>query len=309
MAAAGCVLLPVAEASEGLSATTNTGLTYVGNARCSSCHIASSNQFVHTVHANAFKLNPKNESDKYGCEKCHGPGSEHIAAKDPGNPANRGAIISFTREWGTPVEKQNSMCMNCHQGGQRNLWAGSVHAMNRLSCSDCHNPMANLSGSGLLKNASISETCFSCHRQQRGEFAKRSHMPVPEGKMTCVDCHNPHGSATRPLLKGDSVNETCVSCHTEKRGPFIWEHAPVRENCLNCHNAHGSNNEKLLQVSRPLNCQRCHGNTQHPSTLYNASQSLGGGAAVNSRVLGRSCQNCHPQVHGSNHPAGARFQR
>ena len=26
-------------------------------------------------------------------------------------------------------------------------------------------------------------------------------------------------------------------------------------------------------------------------------------------ILQRSCQNCHSQVHGSNHPSGARFQR
>jgi hypothetical protein len=26
-------------------------------------------------------------------------------------------------------------------------------------------------------------------------------------------------------------------------------------------------------------------------------------------VIGRSCQNCHSQIHGSNHPSGARFQR
>jgi predicted CXXCH cytochrome family protein len=26
-------------------------------------------------------------------------------------------------------------------------------------------------------------------------------------------------------------------------------------------------------------------------------------------VFNRSCTNCHPQVHGSNHPSGLRFQR
>ena len=44
---------------------------------------------------------------------------------------------------------------------------------------------------GLLRSASISETCQSCHAQQRAEFRKRSHMPLPEGKMSCADCHNP----------------------------------------------------------------------------------------------------------------------
>lgn len=283
------------------------GATYVGEAVCIACHTTQNNQFMHTAHANAFRLNPKNEAQKVSCESCHGPGSNHL--KDPISPSNRGSLIGFTKEWGTPIEKQNAMCMSCHQGEQRMFWPGSAHATQNLACSDCHNPMAKLSETGLLKKATINETCYTCHQQQRAEFAKRSHMPLPEGKMSCVDCHNPHGSTTKPALKADSVNELCYNCHTEKRGPFLWEHAPVRENCLTCHNAHGSNHDKLLTVARPFSCQQCHGNPGHQTTFFNAGQSVGGGAGVNSRVLGRSCQTCHSQVHGSNHPAGARFQR
>ena len=285
----------------------NGGATYVGEAVCIACHSTQNKQFTHTQHAAAFRLNPRNELQQRSCEACHGPGSNHI--KDPASPANRTALIGFTREWGTPVEKQTAMCLSCHQGGQHMFWPGSTHATQQLSCSDCHNPMARISATGLLKKPTINETCYTCHQQQRSEFAKRSHMPLPEGKISCIDCHNPHGSNNRALIKADSVNELCYGCHAEKRGPFLWEHAPVRDNCLSCHNAHGSNHDKLLTVARPFSCQQCHGNPGHQSTLYNAGQLLGGGAAVNSRVLGRSCQNCHSQVHGSNHPAGARFQR
>jgi len=31
--------------------------------------------------------------------------------------------------------------------------------------------------------------------------------------------------------------------------------------------------------------------------------------AGSKRTIGRSCQNCHTQIHGSNSPSGARFQR
>ena len=299
---------PRAAQSPPASPADNGGAVYVGEAVCIACHTVQNKQFVHTVHANAFRLNPKNQLQAQSCEACHGPGSNHI--KDPVNPANRGSLVGFTREWGTPVEKQTSMCLSCHQGAQAMFWPGSTHATHKLSCSDCHNPMAKFSATGLLKNTSINETCYSCHKQQRAEFAKRSHMPLPEGKVSCVDCHNPHGSTSRAMIKADSVNELCYNCHAEKRGPFLWEHAPVRENCLNCHNAHGSNHDKLLQVARPFSCQQCHGNAGgHQATLYNAGQVLGGGAAANTRILGRSCQNCHSQIHGSNHPAGARFQR
>ncbi len=279
--------------------------THVGEKVCAGCHDAATKQFGHTLHAKVFLLNPRNEMEGQVCEACHGPGSNHIK-----NPVDRNALVSFTREWGTPVDKQNEVCMGCHKGGQRLHWPGSIHATSKLGCSDCHNPMAKFSATGLLKKASITETCYTCHAQQRAEFRKRSHMPVPEGKMSCADCHNPHGSGTRPMLKADSVNELCYTCHAERRGPFLWEHAPVREKCSNCHLPHGSNQEKLLQAARPFLCQQCHANTQHPSTLYNASQTVeGGGTTFSSRVLGRSCLNCHSQIHGSNHPAGARFQR
>jgi len=235
----------------------NSDAVYVGEAVCIACHKTQNNQFMHTQHATAFRMNPQNEAQKRTCEACHGPGSNHL--KDPISPSNRGSLVGFTREWGTPVEKQNGMCLACHQGGQAMFWNSSAHGTNQLGCSDCHNP---------------------------------------------------HGSTTKSLLKADSVNELCANCHAEKRGPFLWEHAPVRDNCLNCHNAHGSNHDKLLQVARPFSCQQCHSNPAgHQSVLFNAGQAVGGGAAANARILGRSCQNCHSQIHGSNHPAGARFQR
>src|SRR5690606_1579374 len=208
---------------------------------------------------------------------------------------------------------QNGQCLGCHQGGNRLHWPGSIHANNKVGCADCHNPMQKTSAVGLLARKSITETCYQCHQQQRAEFRKRSHMPVPEGKMSCVDCHNPHGSVTQPLLKADSVNDVCYTCHAEKRGPFIWEHAPVRESCLNCHQPHGSNHDKLLQVARPMQCQQCHNPPiGHPGQFYRndqtAASALAGGTP-SQRVIGRSCQNCHTQIHGSNHPAGARLQR
>lgn len=285
----------------------NGGATYVGEAVCIACHKTQNDQFSHTLHAQVFRLNPQNAAQKLSCEACHGPGSNHL--KDPASPANRAALVGFTREWGTPVAQQNRMCLSCHQGGQHLFWEGSAHALNDVGCSDCHNPMARISAGGLLKKPTINDTCYTCHQQQRAEFAKRSHMPLPEGKLSCVDCHNPHGTTSRALVKADSVNELCYQCHTEKRGPFLWEHAPVRDSCLNCHSPHGSNHDKLLTVARPFACQECHGNTNHQTTFFNAGQMVGGGAALNSRMLGRSCQNCHSQIHGSNHPAGARFQR
>lgn len=281
---------------------------YAGEAACLQCHENGARHFAETLHAKSFRQNPRNDLERRTCEACHGPAAAHIK-----NPADKGLIIGFMRESATPPERQSAQCMTCHQGGQRMHWGGSAHDRALVACSDCHNPMARLSANGLLRKANISETCESCHSQQRAEFRRRSHMPVPEGKMSCVDCHNPHGSTRSPLIKADSVNDLCYACHAEKRGPFIWEHAPARESCLNCHAPHGSNHDKLLTVARPYLCQQCHDpSVGHPPQLFRADQTAANtaqGGTASSRIIGRSCQNCHSQIHGTNHPAGTRFQR
>ncbi len=316
MRAAACCLVALASlaaapahAQPVYASTPASGATYVGEKTCIACHGQENTHFTHTTHAKAFRLNPRSDREKQVCEACHGPGSAHARS-----PKDKSLLVGFTKAWGTPVEKQNSQCLSCHQGGNRLHWAMSIHQSNELGCADCHNPMQRASEKGLLARPTIVETCLQCHQQQGSEFRKRSHMPVLEGKMSCEDCHNPHGSVTAPLLKAESVNVICYTCHAEKRGPFIWEHAPVRDSCLNCHLPHGSNQDKLLAEPRPYLCQKCHDvAVGHPGASYRADQSAASnlqfGTATNARVVNRACQNCHVQIHGSNHPSGARFQR
>jgi hypothetical protein len=52
-------------------------------------------------------------------------------------------------------------------------------------------------------------------------------------------------------------------------------------------------------------CQRCHVSSRHPATIYDQTQVN----ARSSRVMGRSCTQCHSQIHGSNHPSGNFFLR
>jgi DmsE family decaheme c-type cytochrome len=280
---------------------------YVGEKVCASCHNTEAGTFGHTQHAKIFRQNPRNDREKAVCEACHGPGSAHAA-----NTSDHSKIIGFSKEWGTDVKTMNGQCLGCHDGGERIYWSGSIHQKNQLACSDCHNPMARFSQNGLLRKPSISETCMLCHQQQRLEFKKKSHMPLPEGKMSCVDCHNPHGTNGPRLLKGGTVNKTCYTCHAEKRGPYLWEHAPVRQNCLNCHEPHGSINDKLLQLPRPTLCNNCHtltGAMGHGAKTITPNAAGGAAFANTDQTVGRSCQNCHAQIHGSNSPDGQRFRR
>jgi nitrate/TMAO reductase-like tetraheme cytochrome c subunit len=62
----------------------------------------------------------------------------------------------------------------------------------------------------------------------------------------------------------------------------------------------------MLVARLPLLCQRCHISSRHPATLYDLSAL---GTASANRLVGRSCVNCHQNIHGSNHPAGNAFLR
>lgn len=284
-----------------VAAGTGIAADYVGEETCLACHQVSGDQFGHTLHARAFRANPRTALEQHVCESCHGPGSAHLL--DPSDPAG---IVGFSSGSGA-VEGQNAMCLACHQGGARIHWGGSIHEAADIACSDCHNPMARVSDRGALRVSSINESCLACHQTQRLEFRKRSHMPVLEGAMTCVDCHQPHGSPTPSLLRGETVNQVCYACHQERRGPFLWEHVPVREDCLNCHRPHGSNHEALLVTAQPFLCQQCHMQLRHPADLQTPASLPG--ARFDARLGSRSCRNCHTQIHGSNHPAGAQFMR
>jgi DmsE family decaheme c-type cytochrome len=288
------------------SAVAPTTREYVGEALCSSCHAKEAEHWNGTVHADVFHRALAGEPGSRTCEACHGPGSEHVASG--GDPKK---IVAFTHGSAAPVGDQNEVCLGCHAAGGRVHWRGSVHDTQGLSCSDCHNPMSRTSATGLLRMPTVNQTCFTCHPEQRAEFRKRSHMPLLEGKLSCADCHEPHGSITDPLVRADSVNLLCTSCHAEKRGPFLWEHAPVTESCLNCHLPHGSNRESLLTTSIPFLCQECHaqlGLVNHPGALQTRAN-LPGGVRPDERITNRGCVNCHVQIHGSNHPSGARFHR
>jgi DmsE family decaheme c-type cytochrome len=270
-----------------------TPAEYVGSDTCVACHGEVADHLAKTPHGKAAFA----QRSKLGCETCHGPGSAH--AEDPDNPALQPRLDNLS------PAKQAQVCRSCHDGKNQFFWEGSHHQTRGLSCITCHSVHSPKSERAQLKTATEAEQCFTCHKDTRAETWKSSHHPIREGKITCSDCHNPHGSQTAKLLKGASVNDQCYTCHTEKRGPFLWEHAPVRESCLNCHTPHGSNHLKLQKTSVPFLCQQCHANTRHPGTLYDGIRvpTLENPSQGSNRVFNRACLDCHAAVHGSNHPS------
>lgn len=278
---------------------------YVGSETCKTCHESSFKYWAKTPMGRAFLQHPQTALEKQGCETCHGPGRTHV---ESGGDIN--SVLRFGKKSAQSAAEQNASCLQCHEKGARMFWQGSTHERRGLTCVTCHQVMKPNVPSlrfeePLTKNrqfvkSTSAEVCFQCHLQRRAQLQRSSHMPFREGKITCTNCHNPHGTLTPKLLTENTINENCYKCHAERRGPFLWEHPPVMENCANCHDAHGTSRPQMLKASMPRLCQQCHVVNRHNTTPTQAT---------NRAVFGRSCANCHSQIHGSNHPSGVWYQR
>ncbi|MFT0875846.1 DmsE family decaheme c-type cytochrome [Rhodopseudomonas sp. G2_2311] len=274
------------------------GRYFVGSKPCETCHAGLFDEFQQTVMGRNIKSGKVTPQGKMECETCHGPGSAHV---NGGGGREKGGIRSFrpTDSRGFDVAEANSVCLSCHEKGDQTYWQGSQHETRGLACVNCHTVMRKVSPRNQLKTVQVMDTCFQCHKDRKAQVQRSSHMPIRETKITCVNCHNPHGSATEKLLREATVNDTCYTCHADKRGPFLFEHPPVRENCLNCHEPHGSNHESLLIVARQRLCQQCHTNPHNQPGLPTSAR----------WAVGNACQNCHNNIHGSNAPSGSRWHR
>ena len=310
------------EASSNISnleATTLAG-TYSekGADTCIKCHDEDDEYPVFDI----FKSKHGQQGDKNSpfaglqCEACHGPGIAGPEAMqeviDKGGHTGkvrtgqeRPPILAFGNDSHVSIKKQNSLCLNCHEKEDHIGWKGSEHDNADIACVDCHK--IHTPADPALTRKTQPAVCYQCHQKQRLDFSKPSTHPVKFGQLGCSDCHKPHGSITENLLARPTLNQTCYSCHAEKRGPLLWEHPPVSEDCSLCHTPHGSIHPPLLKKRAPLLCQQCHSQFGHPSVAFSGSGLSGGTASA--FLLGRSCVNCHSQIHGSNHPSGVKLMR
>ncbi len=260
---------------------------YVGAETCQGCHETQYATYAKSVHA---KKHVKGPGSADACETCHGPGAKHVE-KGGGRGVD---IFAFNKN--VDPKAKAAKCLACHdETTTAAFWSQSKHNIKGVSCDNCHSPH---SGTKNFLKADRSEVCFQCHKDIQAMTRKQSHHPIMEGKVACVDCHNPHGELADKMLKADSVNELCYKCHAEKRGPFMNEHPPVEENCLNCHNPHGSNHDRLLTQRVPVLCEQCHSSGGHMGGSPFTTFAAGNNSPVK-YMVGRGCLNCHQNIHGS----------
>ena len=287
-------------------------LVLTGDAKCTRCHDEGDDYPVLAIAKTPHGT--RADARTPTCTDCHGQSQAHI--DNPGGKAERPKPDRmFLKTSSTPIEVRNEACLTCHrQNAARTHWDGSTHQTRDVACTSCHR--IHTGHDKVRDKRTQPEVCFTCHKEQRGQIDRPSHHPIPEGKMACSDCHNPHGSVGPKLMKRDSVNDVCYTCHMEKRGPFVHNHEPVSEDCTNCHNPHGTVVENMLKMRPPFLCHSCHTphSSNNPLALLGRQVGLNSGTSTTSATTGknainytmaRGCLNCHTQVHGTNNPSVA----
>ncbi len=252
----------------------------------------------------AFEKNPhhlvetdkKYKFDTKACESCHGPGSKHaesLSAADIQNPAK------------LKPDQADRLCLKCHLNQPTHVGRiNGSHAKNEVSCVACHSIHKN--GPNGLVPWTVADTnrqCAACHTDIWASFQQPFRHKLPEGAMSCVDCHNPHGSFLPRNIQTFRANEPgCFKCHGNLAGPFTFEHAPVRlDGCTACHMPHGSSNPRMLTRHQVrFVCLECHSNLPVPSPAANSP--LGGVPPAFHDIRSprfQNCTLCHQKVHGS----------
>jgi DmsE family decaheme c-type cytochrome len=264
----------LAAAAAGANAQeTETGQA-IAAASCFECHDEKAASHAHGAHA------------EVNCARCHSGAAEHLEEV---------TVL--------PTLPDPTSCLACHRSGGKHMsWAFGDHAMAGLECRDCHGvhepKVVPESKGAVLIEDERSALCVSCHQELLPRLNMISHHPVEEGAVSCVSCHDPHGTETTRLA---SITERCTGCHQAVRGPHVFEHVPAAEDCTICHNPHGSPNRRLLDIAQPMLCLQCHSIADNRHGQTGAA-----GARIGGAVL-RACTNCHSAMHGSSQDEHLRY--
>ena len=202
-------------------------------------------------------------------------------------------------------------CLLCHEDIVKNF-KYTAHARlhisldNRevLGCESCHGEgslhleVGGGKGQYIINPGRNPTVCYQCHLGVKMAFNFQYHHPVREGRMNCINCHDPHGENIY-RAKGMRIgreNDVCMQCHQDQTRPRVFEHEALREGCTICHRPHGSINDKMLVENDNNLCLKCHAQIAMPNSVTI------GDFSHTTRLAQGTCWSagCHTAVHGSN---------
>ena len=168
------------------------------------------------------------------CERCHGPGSAHVAAFEAGGEPSDTRIVNPAR---LDVDRQLDVCQQCHLTGETVYAPGEDPTTYRPG-----RPLA-AHRAVFVTEASLNDPDdfgIASHAERMMRSACFEGSAGTATPMTCTTCHDPHVPTAE--LPADHFNATCASCH----GPSAHLDAcsrpdaaglaeAVTGDCVSCH--------------------------------------------------------------------------
>ena len=161
---------------------------------CDGCH--SVGYDIHTKQVAEWNV---------GCERCHGPGSEHVAHPSRSNIVNPGLLDSVAA---------SDTCIQCHSQGQPR---SSPIEGKYYDWPVGYNVGLKLADYWKLEDCTLGQTTFyyfpDCtahkNRMQGNDFAQ---SVMYRRGITCSSCHDVHGTANYAQLR-KPAEQICLNCH------------------------------------------------------------------------------------------------
>jgi predicted CXXCH cytochrome family protein len=182
--------------------------------RCLDCH---NTWFEHAPGTlNVYKREPAILG--VTCEKCHGPGADHVAFHQARRRSSSGgeAIVNPAR---LSRERQIDLCAQCHSNAI--LYRGPAFSYVPGEPLDAH---FRTIGTRHPEDD---------HVANQVSYLRESKCFQASETMTCTTCHDPH----RPKPTGpEAAQSACLKCHEPANcGARTRLPAPVQDNCVGCH--------------------------------------------------------------------------
>jgi predicted CXXCH cytochrome family protein len=218
--------------SPGFEYADNPGIHRQVPRRCMFCHNAYPEVPEGSDNHWSTDTFPQELPQGTGCQRCHGPGAEHIRSVLNGEDIEtiHNAITNPAR---LSADLRDSVCFQCHM-----LPSASLEGPRRFGVG-VYSFRPGQSLSDYLVHVDIAEQ--GLRRQDRFEinhhgyrFSQSSCYLESEGELACISCHDPHVKPESKALRA-SVAEVCTGCHESAADAHPADTDLSGGACVTCH--------------------------------------------------------------------------